>query len=414
MAILFKTLRFIARPFVTHMFNLTGDKIDIPEGANLILSNHVTNVDFLLIAMKADCDFMHFVLAENIVRNKPLKKLIELIDDPVVHVKGSRSVNTIREMNKRLKKGNNVMLFPEGNTSFDGRTSYVNEATSKLVRMCASNLVLIKIKGGYLTSPRWGIGLRRGKISMESTTVKADDLKKMSVGEITELINKNIYTDAYEEQSSEKQAYKGKKPCLGIERAIYRCPECGGIGTLKSDNRNVKCECGYSAKFNPYGYLVNKAGEEHAIKEYVTNQRVWLEEKIMECDSGIDKAVSIDNDKNIDKSMKHDFSVTNESVYLFGDTVNVFDVTDRKNIIEIGRIKISAFSDYIVCKKNDLDESVVYYKDIKTVTVFKANTLTVFIAGLYEDDTSERMYEIKGDFSFNALKYRDLFEILNN
>ena len=390
MAILFKTLRFIARPFVTRMFNLTGDKIDIPEGANLILSNHVTNVDFLLIAMKADCDFMHFVLAENIVRNKPLKKLIELIDDPVVHVKGSRSVNTIREMNKRLKKGNNVMLFPEGNTSFDGRTSYVNEATSKLVRMCASNLVLIKIKGGYLTSPRWGIGLRCGKISMESTTVRAEDLKKMSVGEITELINKNIYTDAYEEQASKRQAYKGKKPCLGIERAIYRCPECGSIGTLKSDNRNVKCECGYSAEFNTYGYLVDKAGEEHALKEYVTSQRVWLEEKIVECDSGA------------------------ESVYLFGDTVDVYDVTDRKNIIEIGRMKISAFSDYIVCKKNDLDESVVYYKDIKTVTVFKANTLTVFIAGLNEDDTSERMYEIKGDFSFNALKYRDLFEILNN
>ena len=64
---------------------------------------------------------------------------------------------------------------------------------------------------------------------------------------------------------------------------------------------------------------------------------------------------------------------------------------------------------YLNEEKNDI---VIKCEDIKNVTIFKANTMTVFVDEKDGESHKEKVFEITGDFSFNALKYRDLFEIL--
>lgn len=378
-------------------YNLSGDYISVPKGSNLILSNHVTNVDFLLINSMTKGTYMNFVLAENAFRNGLLNKVINSINDPIIHVKGSNSLSTIKDITKNIKKGNNVMLFPEGNTSFNGCTAKLDENIGKLVRLCYANLVMIRIKGGYLSRPRWGTIFRKGTISFESTSITADELKKMSVSEITDMINKNIYTDAYEEQDNSKKEFISKKSCLGIERAMYKCPRCNEIGTLKSNDDSVACKCGYVGHYDKYGYITDELMAQHSVKEYLFEQRTWLKEIVGRVDS---------SNLNSEPSL--------EEAVLFKDIVSVKDITDESNL-ECRQFLITAYKNFSICKCIDStkDDIIIPYKNVNNVTIFKANTMTVFVKENDKEKACEKIYEVTGEFSFNALKYRDLFEIIS-
>lgn len=389
---IYKTFAPLLRPFIIRKYNLTGDKIELPKGPNLILANHVTNVDFLFLIAMARCELMQFVLAENITRNKLFKGFLKFISDPVIHIKGSNAISTIREMNERFKYGQSVLLFPEGNTTFDGCTAYVGDSTSKLVKLSKANLVMVKITGGYLSRPRWGIGLRKGKINIESACVMADEIKRMSVMEITDTINRNLYTDAYEENKTGDNVYIGKKPCLGIERAMYQCPVCQKIGTLKSSALHVTCECGYQERMDEHGYLVDGNSEAHSVKEYVTSQKEYINNRIIKAK----------------ENKSHEL--------LFADDVQITDITDRKNKRNFGQLKIYVYTDGVTFGNNDgiMSEMRMNLNAIRNITIFKANRMTAFIDNAGNGDIAEKVYEIDGGFSFNALKYRDLFEIITD
>jgi len=381
-------LRFICGPIVMLKFGLTGDDITLPDGPNLILANHVTNVDFMLVGVKTNCDHMHFVLAENIMQNPFVAWLINLVNDPIIHIKGSRSISTVKEMTKRLSVGHNVMIFPEGNTTFDGHTQAVDSSIGKMAKLSGANLVMLKLKGGYLTMPRWGEGSRKGRIVIESQYILAEDIKKMSPAEITEAINKNLYTDVYDEQKVERIRFKTKKPALGIERAMYRCPQCELVGTLSSNNHSVNCDCGYTEEMDEYGYLTDSEGNIHLISDYLKSQRDWLADTYVKYRAEAD-------------------SQTNTRLQLFADRIQVYEVQKDSSREYLGDYSISTYCDYVECTKEDgadKDSIRIDFSDISSVTIFQKHTLNVVVSG--------RLLEIKGDFSFNALKYRDLYEIV--
>ena len=75
--------------------------------------------------------------------------------------------------------------------------------TGKLVRNSGATLVTYRLEGNYLSAPRWGKGTRRGKINARLVGVyPPEELKKMKPDEITALINKDIFEDAWERQKT--------------------------------------------------------------------------------------------------------------------------------------------------------------------------------------------------------------------
>jgi 1-acyl-sn-glycerol-3-phosphate acyltransferase len=67
-------------------------------------------------------------------------------------------------MMRRLKKGYSVCLFPEGNRSFDGVTRPFPPSTGRVAKACGAALVTFRTEGAYLSNPRWGDTLRRGRV----------------------------------------------------------------------------------------------------------------------------------------------------------------------------------------------------------------------------------------------------------
>ena len=111
-----------------------------------------------------------------------------------------------------------------------------------------------RIEGGHLTMPRWGRGLRRGKVyGHVVNTYTPEQLKKMTVEEINEAINRDIYEDAWQRQKENPVRYRSCKRAEGIETLLFMCPKCKRLGTVQSKKHSVFCDCGFSTEMTEYG-----------------------------------------------------------------------------------------------------------------------------------------------------------------
>ena len=230
------------------------------EGPVLVLANHNTDLDPFLLGLSFP-QYLSFVASEHLFRLGLGGKLLVFLFNPIARLKGTSGGNTVLTMLRRLRQGCSVALFPEGNRSFLGRTGEIAPATGKLAKKCGVPVVTYRLEGGYFTSPRWaGMHLRRGKMTGRPVhTYTPEELSQMSVEEVTEAIRRDLFVDAYAEQRKDPVAYEGKNLAVGLETLLYRCPSCGRLGTLQSVGNTLSCPCGFSARFNAFGFFEGDA-----------------------------------------------------------------------------------------------------------------------------------------------------------
>lgn len=227
-----------------------------PDQPALILANHVTSLDpFYLSTGIARPVF--YVASDHIFRLGLASRIISFLVAPIPIVKSRidlRTIRTIRTIKSIIDQAGLVGLFPEGNRSFNGLTGRILPATGKLVRQLRSPLLLYKIHGGYLSSPRWGRHRRRGVIRCElAMMLTADELAAMSPDAINELIQSGIDVDAFADQKSSPVRFKGRRLAEYLERALFICPKCEGLSTLSSKENLFFCSCGLTVRYNHFG-----------------------------------------------------------------------------------------------------------------------------------------------------------------
>lgn len=107
-----------------------------------------------------------------------------------------------------------------------------------------------------MTMPRWGKGIRRGKVHGHVVnTYTPEQLKAMSPAEINEAINRDLYEDAWERQKQQPVRYRSRKRAETIETLLFMCPECKKIGTICGKGHHVLCDCGFKREMTEYGTL---------------------------------------------------------------------------------------------------------------------------------------------------------------
>lgn len=248
-----KLLYRLVSGYIKHKFNL---KFDIYAGTGpcIVIPNHVTDWDPLLVAMSFPNDNLYFVASEHLFRKGLISKLLEWFFAPIPRKKASVGSDTAAMCLRRLKDGKNVCIFGEGDASWDGLTHPVFTATGKMVKVSGASLVTYKIEGGYLSNPRWGKGVRRGRVYAHPVNVyKPEELKTMTPAQINDIINRDIYEDAWERQSENEVDFVGKNRAELIETALFICPVCKKIGTVHGKGDRVKCSCGLDILYTPSG-----------------------------------------------------------------------------------------------------------------------------------------------------------------
>ena len=248
--------RFLFNPvraFIKGKFNVKNDQLNV-DGPCLIIPNHVTSWDPLLVALSLKNKQAYFVASEHIFRLGFLSKLLVWMVEPIARRKASMGTDTVKACLRHLKDGRSVVIFAEGDATWRGESGHVFPATGKLAKTSGASLVTFRIEGAYLSLPRWGKGIRKGRVYAHPVNVYSpEQLKAMSPAEINEAINRDIYENAWDRQLTEKISYKGSNTAEGMETALYICPQCKKIGGLKGRGNKIECTCGFVREYTDTG-----------------------------------------------------------------------------------------------------------------------------------------------------------------
>ncbi|MBR5705652.1 MAG: 1-acyl-sn-glycerol-3-phosphate acyltransferase [Deltaproteobacteria bacterium] len=252
---IWKGLQVIVRPWLCRAFRLECDPIDV-DGPILLIVNHVTAWDPLLVAMALKNKYVYYVASEQLTRIGFAGKLIQWMFAPIPRRKGARSLETVRGILRHLRAGHSVCLFAEGEQSWDGLSIPVVEGTGSLVRSAGVTTVTYRLEGAYLSATRWAKGIRKGKVRGRLVGVyDGETLRQMSTGDNNALLNRDIHEDAWARQKAEPVAYHGKRLAHCLERLLYLCPQCRGVSTLRSSGSTLNGPCGLALRYLPTGFL---------------------------------------------------------------------------------------------------------------------------------------------------------------
>ena len=252
---------------------------NLPE-KYIVLSNHTTDFDPLFVAASFKKQ-MYFVASEHVARWGYLSKLLFYWLAPIVRYKGTTATATVMDMLRKVRDGANVCMFAEGARCWDGVTDTFLPSTGKVIKSAKCALVTYRLEGGYFASPRWSTSnTRKGRLYGAPVNVYTkEQLAKMSVEEINQAIQKDLYEDAYQRQLESPVRYRGKNLAENMENLIYICPECGELDTFSSKGDIVTCkECGFSFKYTEYGML--EGAPFKTVKDFAAWQRKEAEKAV--------------------------------------------------------------------------------------------------------------------------------------
>lgn len=360
--VLWKIVRFFVIIFTYIKFGYRFKKAKNLPDNYIVLSNHTTDFDPLLVATSFKND-IRYVASEHIARWKYAYKFIKFVFDPIMIYKGSNAASTVKYIFRTLKNGTNVCMFAEGVRTWNGITSPIAESTGKVVKNSKVALVTYKISGGYFVSPLWSQnGTRRGKISGRVVNVyTAEQLSQMSVDEINRIIKNDLYEDAYETMSKSPTKYKGKQLAFRMESMLFACPVCKSLDTMHSHKDTVKCcKCNTQFTYNEYGTI--DGIKQNNIKELF----LWLKEKaIMDSKNNVtycsENVSLVTISKHIENLMyQGPVSMNNKAITFGNNEILLEDICDM-NMRGKYAVLLSTKDNYYEFKVTDGSSALKFY-----------------------------------------------------
>ena len=373
----FFVLRYTAARFIKRRMRYSYEKKKGPNAPSIIISNHNTDLDPVLVAMSYS-KHMYFLASEHAFRKGFVSKLLEFAFSPISINKSKVDASAIAGMLRKLRAGANVCLFAEGDRSFNGVTGQIPKSTGKLVKTSNADLITFRLEGGYFTSPRWAKNNRQGRMTgRQVNRYTAEELKAMSVAEINNAIERDIFEDAYERQKANLTRYRGKLLAEDIETALYLCPICGKLGTIRSEGNRFFCVCGLDGVYTETGLLIGDSLPYSTITEWDVWQSEKLESIVVDADDGF---ISTDD---------------MQTLYLVGPGSE-----SGRTLVSTGIMGIS----------RDAFHCAGYDFPIDHITKMAIAGQMTLLFSIKSGDS----YEVHSDAPRSALKYREIFRILTD
>ena len=170
----------------------------------------------------------------------------------------------VKSMIKVLRRNGALGLFPEGIQSTSGSTHPINPATAQLIKRSKANIVVCTSKGAYLATNRYSSDRKKGYIGINySLLFTPEMLDELTEEQIYESILQKISYNDFAFNKVARHRYIGKKPnAFGIDKILYKCPDCKVEHALYVENDTVVCKsCGFHVRINEYYDLVDVKGK---------------------------------------------------------------------------------------------------------------------------------------------------------
>ena len=248
--------------------HLKIDRVGIDEIKEpaLVLAPHISLKDHIIVGLTLLPHRPTFVLSEHFMFTPVIGSVIRKFGHTITKKMFCPDTGTIRGILRAKNEGNIIVLFPEGRLNAVARSQKVTKGTPELVKKLGLPVYTITGNGAALVFPKWGKKYRKGDIKVETKYLfSANEVARLSVGEISERIDEAIYHD--DEWAMKGCQYRTSKTAEGLDSILYRCPVCGEEFRIKSEGNEVRCEaCGFRTTLSDNYRFDN---------EYVRSVNAW-------------------------------------------------------------------------------------------------------------------------------------------
>lgn len=253
---LLSKIMLIGKKYTIEKINMEGVKPPY-----MLLSNHQYFIDFEIAAMATFPHRVNNVVSIDGYYRRPW--LMELIG-AIGTRKFTTDLHLVKSINRVLKRGDILCMYPEARYTPCGTTAYLPESLGKLVKMNKVPVVVIKHRGNHLLTPFWNFRKPR-KVPLHMTMTQvltAEQVKSMAVDEINAAIKQAFDYDEYRYQKENGIKITEPFRAEGLHKVLYQCPHCMTESKTASEGTEIFCtECGKRWNLNEDGTLTALEGE---------------------------------------------------------------------------------------------------------------------------------------------------------
>ena len=336
----------------------------------LILFNHQTAFDQFFVSM-AFYRPIYYVASEDLFSKGWVSSLIRFLVNPIPIKKQATDLKAVMTCMRVAKEGGTIAMAPEGNRTFSGKTEYMNPAVARLAQKLKLPIAIFRIDGGYGVHPRWADDVRKGKMkAYVSRVIEPEEYLKLSADDFYTLITQELYIN----EAVADACFTHKNSAEYLERAMYVCPNCG-LSEFYSEKDITECiKCGMKIQYLPTKEL-----------------------------KGVDKEFSFRFVNDWYEYQKDFVNKLNPSDYIktpmYTDHAHLSEVILYQKKIPMWDAAISLYGDRYVIKGEE--ELILPFDNISAVSVLGRNKLNIYYG--------DKLYQIKSDKHFNALKYVNMY-----
>lgn len=245
-------------------FSYDYDPKSIKNQPTILLSSHAARLEFIYAIYGFGRKDVNIVCGfQNILQKGLYHILMEL--GVISKYLYQPDIMCVKNMLKVLKRNGAIGLFPEGIQSTSGSTHPINPATTAFIKRSKANIVVCTTKGAYLATNRYAPDRKKGYIGISySLLFTPDMLENLTEEQIYNLLLEKISYNDFAFNKVARNKYIGKNPnAYGIDKILYKCPDCKEEYTLRVENDAVVCDsCGFKVQINEYYDLILKNGSQ--------------------------------------------------------------------------------------------------------------------------------------------------------
>ncbi len=340
----------------------------------LVLMNHQTSGDQFFVALTFG-RALYYVATEDIFSNGLVSAFLRFALNPIPINKTAADFRTVITCMKVAKEGGTIVMAPEGNRTYSGRTCSIKPSGVPLVRKLGLPIAFFRIEGGYGVQPRWADRNRGGRVDFGvSRVMEPEEYAGMS----DEMLYGEILKELDVDEARPGGPFPSRRSAEYIERVLYTCPVCG-LSRLRSSGRTFSCQkCGLTVEYTDTREL--RSGSPDFPFRFAADWYDWQERLV----SGLAPG---------------DF--LSEPVYT--DICKVFEVIICKKKVRLTRgAEVSLYGDRITFRAFDSDlRKTLTFDEIRSIAAMGRNKMNV--------RTGDTIFQFKGDRRFNPVKYMHFY-----
>ncbi len=246
-------------------FNLVIDKNapKIPKPPFIMVSNHGTFFDPWLVGHFSRYPLSIMMNAEGFKASS----FVQWYQNQIgcfPKKKGASDYRAMKVTLKMLRQGYAALIFPEGQTTWDGETQPIYPGIEKIAKIAKASLVIMHLKGNFLSKPWWAGTFRKGRVLVTWKVVNPAAIQSTSEPELRDIMISFMHQNDIKDEKNHSVIFSGKNNAAGLERFVWMCRQCKEEDTLKTAENTVSCSaCDSSWTMDSYcGFTPQRAAAE--------------------------------------------------------------------------------------------------------------------------------------------------------